>query len=87
MMQSAQWWEHGFGFMWLLPLLFLVIIMVFIRGLSGRGRFGFDMNEHTDSHSDTPMDILAERFAKGELSKTEYEDMKKALESLHHQSK
>ena len=26
-MDPTQWWGHGFGFMWLIPLLFFVVLL------------------------------------------------------------
>ncbi len=78
-MDQNYWWGHGFGFMWIIPLLFFVVFLFFMRGM-----FGQCNNTRSDSRSnrarpESAREILDKRFAKGEISKDEYEDMKKAL--------
>ena len=39
-MEPYQWWWHGCGFMWIFPLLFLIVMVLFLfRGpwWTGRG--------------------------------------------------
>lgn len=62
---------EGFGLMWLFPLLFLAIFIYFMRGMFGGGM-------HSGG-SQTPREILDRRFASGEISKEEYEEMKATL--------
>lgn len=73
----------GFGFGWIFMILFwgLVIwgILTLVRGTAGRGCWG----GHCDAYrreSNKALDILKERYAKGELSKEDFERMKKDLE-------
>lgn len=73
-MGFTQWWEHGFGFMWLFPILFFVVFMLFMRSRSGCG-----FHDNSTKHEDNAREILDKRFAKGEISKEEYEEMKKSL--------
>ena len=75
-MDPTQWWGHGFGFMWLIPLLFFVVFFIFMRGMSGCGSHGGNA-----THKETAREILDKRFAKGEITRHEYEEMKKALEN------
>jgi putative membrane protein len=74
-MDPNYWWGHGFGFMWIMPLIFLAVFLFFMRGMFGRGSGGGGSR----TQSDNAREILDKRFAKGEISKDEYEDMKKAL--------
>ena len=68
---------HGFfgGFMWLFWILLIVVIVWAVRGLGGgpsgpaRGR--------TDK---TPLQILEERFARGEIDEEEFRPPKRLLE-------
>ena len=69
-------WGHmmgpGFGgmFMWILLLIAVVLIVYFLmRMLKGSG---------TSPH-ETPLDVLKKRYAKGEISKEKFEEMKKDL--------
>ncbi len=72
------------GQMWFIPLLFIVmfVIMFFIFRRGGRGPFFSDktryMNNTNDKNS-SAIDILKNRYAKGEISKEEYDRMKKDI--------
>lgn len=70
----------GFGFIFMLIFWVLLIITVsaLIRGLSGRGCW-HDLNGHK-SGENSALKIIKERYAKGEISKEEFEKMKKDLE-------
>lgn len=63
--------------MWLLSLILLGLIIYFIwysqRGYFGRGR--------GEKEREDPLDILKIRYAKGEITKEQFEDMKKDLEA------
>ena len=82
MMDPTYGWGHGFGFMWLIPLFFFVVFIFFMRGMFGRGSPGCGPHGDNTSHKEDAREILDKRFAKGEISKDEYEDMKKTLENL-----
>ena len=59
----------------LLHLIFwIIVIMIIIRVI--RGRKGGDWRMFRHSH---PLDILKERYAKGEIDKAEFEEKKKDL--------
>ena len=79
-MDPTQWWGHGFGFMWLIPLLFFVMIMMCMRGMFGRGSHGCGSHRDNTTHQENAREILDKRFAKGEITKNEYKEMKEALE-------
>ena len=78
-MESMQWWGHGFGFMWLFPILFFVVCMFFMRGMFGRGSHGCGFKNDSAAHEDNAREILDKRFAKGEITKEEYGEMTKSL--------
>lgn len=69
-------WAGGWGFWWMFPFLMLVFFGVCIFFMMGR---------HGHSHrfdgrpTDSALRILAERFARGEINKDEYEEKKAAL--------
>ncbi|MDD5396457.1 MAG: SHOCT domain-containing protein [Candidatus Moranbacteria bacterium] len=72
----------GFGLDWIFMLIFwgLVIWAIFalVRGVSGGGCCGHIKDkEHKTTDA---VDILKERYAKGEISKEEFEEMKKTLQ-------
>jgi putative membrane protein len=78
-MDPTQWWGHGFGFMWLLPLLFFVVLIFFMRGMFGQGSFGCGSRGGNTPPRESAREILDKRFAKGEITKEEYEEMRKTL--------
>ncbi|VAX08814.1 hypothetical protein MNBD_GAMMA25-682 [hydrothermal vent metagenome] len=70
-MTPEYWMGHGFGFMWIFPLIFLLVFVFFMRGILGQN--------NSNTKSETPREILDKRFAQGEISKEEYEEMKQTL--------
>ncbi len=79
-MGPENWWGHGFGFMWLIPLIFLVVFLFFLRGIfSRRGSMGCSSHGEHASNQESAQDILDKRYARGEITKDEYEAMKKTL--------
>lgn len=82
----GQYYGHmggvGFGFGWIFMLLFWVMligaIVVLVRGLSGHGCGHFPGEQKPKEK--TAVDILKERYAKGEISKDDFKKMKKDVE-------
>lgn len=76
-------WGGGFGFIFTLVFWGLILwgIFALVRGAGGHGccgmHGGHDHGEHKNSNAS---DILKERYAKGEISKEDFERMKKDLE-------
>ncbi|MDD5489121.1 MAG: SHOCT domain-containing protein [Candidatus Moranbacteria bacterium] len=74
----------GFGFGFVFMLIFWVLIffvvMALIRGLSGRHGCGWHGLDEQKGKENKALDILKERYAKGEISKEDFEKMKKDLE-------
>lgn len=77
----------GFGFGWFFMILFWVLIIwavvALIRWLSmgSHGHGGYHHQGMHGSHwaSDRSIQILNERYAKGEITKEQFEEMKKNL--------
>jgi putative membrane protein len=67
-------WHMGFGFGWIFPLLMMALLVgcaFFFLRIVGQGGSRRDV---------TPaLDILAERFAKGEIGKEEFEEKRAVL--------
>lgn len=78
-------WMFWGGGMWIFPLIglvvfLLIIFLVFTRGFSGSGPFcGWGGPGGGSSGSQTPLDILKTRYAKGEINREEFERMKKDI--------
>ena len=79
-MNPQYFWSSG---MWIVPVFMAVVIVVslyLIFGRSGwRGPEGRWDEGATRKTSETAMEILKKRYAKGEVSKDEFDRMKKDL--------
>lgn len=73
------WW----GGMWIFPIIMLVVVLIVIYLIFGRG--GRPLWYDTDRHysegkeSETALEILKKRYARGEITKEEFEQMKKDI--------
>ncbi len=86
--QSTERYAHGHGFMgghwggWFMgPAMMLVAVVVvlwIVRQSSGNASRHPD--EQYGSTEKTPLDILKERFAKGEIDKGEFDERRKVLD-------
>ena len=77
-MTPEYWMGNGFGFMWIFPLIFLLLFFFFMKNI-------FSQNNHSsnsESKHESPREILDKRLARGEISKEEYEEIKKTMEGL-----
>ena len=70
-MSHESWW--GGGMMWIIwiPILIVLVLLVY-RMINNEA-----INK---SDSETPMDILKKRYAKGEITKEEFEERKRTLQ-------
>ena len=88
------WWGmHGPGFWWIFPLIFIVLMVVMCVFMFRGGAMGCmsrdrhmgsresrDLTKQSEAGSpESARDILDKRFAKGEITKEEYQEMKKLL--------
>ncbi len=69
---------EGYGAMFLLPLLFIVIIGLAVWAVVASTQKNSDRPGTTDNQADSPLDILKRRYALGEIEKEEYETKKGA---------
>ena len=73
--------------MWIIPLIMILIcFLLFKLKVFGRGGFRppwHDSSESSDENreSGTALEILDKRYAKGEITKNEFEQMKKDLQA------
>ncbi len=68
---NGHGWGMGWG--WIIALLILAALIWFIFRMVNQ------QNRSQDRSSQTPLDILKERYAKGEIDKDEYEERKNNL--------
>lgn len=76
-------WNNGYNMMglgfggWIMIFIFLIILvavgLVIYFALRNRGTFT------GSSRNEIPLDVLKNRYAKGEITKKEFEEMKKYL--------
>ena len=76
-------WEffHG-GWMWLVPLVFMLLIcFLMMRGGIRRGCMHSMPGDHDRNHDDaeSPIDIVARRYAAGEIGQEEYDKIVNTL--------
>jgi len=71
-MHGDYGWGMGFGFGWIFTILFWVLIILGIvylaKGIAGGSK--------RDGKGETALDILNKRYARGEITKEEFERMK-----------
>lgn len=79
-------YHYGWGYgMWFFPLIFLtaIAICLVMFFLVGKRCFGPWRNQDRDvtggTGGETALDILKKRYAKGEISRDEYEQIKKDI--------
>tara|TARA_Y100000310_G_C20364858_1_gene660680 strand:+ start:129 stop:440 length:312 start_codon:yes stop_codon:yes gene_type:complete len=81
----GTWGPMGFwgGSMMFFPgiiFIFFIVMMFFMMSGKHGGMCGMGHGEHKHSKSDDdPLKTLKNRYAKGEITKKKYEDMKKEL--------
>lgn len=77
-MWPQYFWWGGF---WIFPLLMMIVMLVAMYLFIGRGVGGFCGRGHTRDGGgyETPLDIAKRRYAKGEIDKREFEELKKDL--------
>jgi putative membrane protein len=73
-MHPMMWGAWGFGMMFMMVLFWALVvvgIVLLVRWLLGQGKV---------SRSDTAVEILRQRYARGEINKEEFDVKKKDLE-------
>ncbi len=77
----------GFQWMWIFPLIGLIVMLLIVSSIFGRGRFRPPCGRWNAHDGDSgelkpevPVEILKRRYAKGDITKEEYQRMKRDLE-------
>jgi putative membrane protein len=78
------WWNDGWNGYWHGPWMvgpvFMIMVAIFciaMMFMMARGMMG----GHSRSHGDHALDLLKERFARGEITQAEYEERRRLLEA------
>ncbi|HFB68551.1 MAG TPA: SHOCT domain-containing protein [Calditrichae bacterium] len=74
MMGNGWFWGH-MGFGWFIWLIILAVFVWLVVQIASRNRSGGEGSTRTE----TPLEILKKRYARGEISKEEFERMKNDL--------
>ena len=74
---DMYWWGHGL--MWTVPLLFLVGV-VLLLGILFRGPWLGWPGVGRGERLERAREILDQRYTRGEITKEQYEEMKRTLE-------
>ncbi len=83
-MSPGQPWMWHWGGMWIFPMIMFVVMIIFLFMFFGRGGcrppWCGPRRQHKESEeSETALDILKKRYAKGEITREEFELMKKDI--------
>jgi putative membrane protein len=73
---------YGFHIWWIFPILMIVLCILMMRGRMGCMMGGHDSHGTEDRNrkgADSPLEILAQRYARGEIDTNEYEEKKRVL--------
>lgn len=72
-MYEGHWFGYGGGFMWLFFVLLIVLLFWVMRAASS------GTNDAPPTTRKTPLEVLQERYARGEIDKAEFEEKRRDL--------
>lgn len=73
------YWGGPMGFGWMGSLFMLILWVVIIIGIVWSVKYILRSKTCFSEHTNTPLEILKARYAKGEIDKKEFEEKKKEL--------
>jgi len=76
------WWGMGFGLLFMILFWALVIlgIVALVRWLTREAQAGREQDGRAPPRNKTPLEIVQERYARGEIDRAEYEQKRQDLE-------
>ncbi len=81
-MEPFGFWWQGMGFMWIFPLFFIIGMALCALFMFRGGGWGCHRHGEHD-RSESPRDILDRRFARGEIDRAKYDEMRDVLGQPH----
>jgi len=78
-MENIMWHDMGWGGMWLGWLIWIVVLLLIIYAVV-RIVQNSQARDRYQRPDETALDILKKRYAKGEITKEQFDQMKKDLE-------
>ncbi len=69
----------GFGWMWLMPVLWIVFLGLIIWAIVALVRRSSEPRGQDSSKTTSALEVLKERYARGEIKKEEYDEKKRDL--------
>jgi putative membrane protein len=85
MNESGFWPEWCMGGMWIFPIIGISVMLLCVYLIFGR-RGGLSCRNNNNDYQDrlrdseSPLEILKKRYAKGEITKEQFQEMKKEIE-------
>ncbi len=82
---NSMWWSGWWMFPFGMPILLLVVLVAVLYLIFGSGAYGrhrwrdSDRPSSNAGDSESAIEILKKRYAKGEIKREEFEQMKKDL--------
>jgi putative membrane protein len=69
----------GFGWMWLMPILWIAFLGLIVWAIVAAVRSSGESKGSDSSKTDSALEVLKKRYARGEINKEEYEQKKRDL--------
>ena len=70
MHDGGDWMFFGGGYMWIFWILLIVVIVVIVAGIAGE-----KPGSSKDTHEDSALEILKKRYARGEITRDQYQEL------------
>lgn len=70
------WWGPMWVFPMVMPIVLIVVLVFCLYFVFGRSKA---LGEHQPGREETPVEILKKRYAKGQITREEFEQMKKDI--------